>query len=136
MLPGWSTSWKLLTSWWTLLSCCHIWEWGNSVGKLVDARTKSLFLQFWLFLFKNKNGALFCSSYRRWNWKNPCRKRLHKHSKCHKDCCMYICISTLILVINLFCFNNCGLFCLCYKNYNKTLDDCSLRKHLSCFPWI
>ena len=23
---------------------------------------------------------------------------------------LYVCISTLILVINLFCFNNCGLF--------------------------
>ena len=27
---------------------------------------------------------------------------------------LYVCISTLILVINLFRFNNCGLFCLCY----------------------
>ena len=27
---------------------------------------------------------------------------------------LYVCISTLILVINLFCFNNCVLLCLCY----------------------
>ena len=80
----------LLTSRWILLLHCCVWERENSAGKLVAARTKSSFLQFWLlFSFKNKNGApkeTFCSSYRRWNWRTPCRKRLHKHSKLHKDC--------------------------------------------------
>ena len=71
-------------------------------GKLVAAQTKSSFLQFrLLFSFKNKNGApkeTFCSSYKS-------KMKLEK-----------VCIFALILVnnLNLFCFSNCGLFCLCY----------------------
>ena len=40
---------------------------------------------------KTKNGTpkeVFCSSYRRGNWRTPCRKRLQKHLKRHKYCCI------------------------------------------------
>ena len=125
MFPDGSTSRKLLTSRWTLLPRCHVWERENSAGKLVAARTKSLFLQFWLFSFKNKNGAhkeTFYSSYRRWNCKIHCRKRLHKHLKRHMDCCTFV--SPISFLYNeLYCFKNCGLFCLCY-----------IRKHLMTVP--
>ena len=90
----------------------------NSAGKLVAARTKSLFLQFWLlFSSKNKNGApreTLCPSYRlKMKLENSLYKKTPKALNMPQGL-LYVCISTLILVINLFCFNNCGLFCLCY----------------------
>ena len=52
---------------------------------------------------------------RRWKWTTPCRKRISKTLNMPQGP-LYVCISTLILVKNLFCFNNCtcGLFCVCY----------------------
>ena len=53
---------------------------------------------------------------------------------------LYVCISTLIVVINLFCFNNCGLFCLCYITKHLITapsgNICFLSFKSRCFPQL
>ena len=56
-------------------------------------------------------------------WENSLyTKRLQKHSTRHRDCCAFVSRLLLILVINLFCFNNRGLFCLCYITKHLMTD--------------
>ena len=103
-------------------------EWDNWAGKLVAARTKSLFLQFWLFSFKTKNRApkeTFCSSYRRLNWRTPFKDSINTQNATRTAVHLYLLSHTYN---KLFCFNNCDLFFCAI--FNKTLKDCSLGKYL------
>ena len=116
MFPCWSTSRKLLTSWWALLSRCHVWEQENLVRKLVAACTKSLCFAILTVFIQNhkwspqKNFLLI--SYRKWNWRTPSIKRLHKHSNAARNAVPLYLHSHCSK--NLFCFNSCGLLCLRY----------------------
>ena len=77
--------------------CCTVmFGVGKFCRKLVTAHTKSLFLLFWLFSFKNKNWApkeMLRSSYRRLNCRTPCRERLINTPNTIRTALQYICIS-------------------------------------------
>mgnify|MGYP001796495483 CR=1 FL=1 len=124
MFPGWSASRKLLTSRWILCRAIAF-----ESGKIQWENW-----QFWLFSFKNKNGAPRETFY------SSCRSKRKSENSLWKNTpktlnipqgLLYACISTLILLINLFCFRNCGLFCLCY--ITKHLMT-ALSVNMFCFP--
>ena len=107
MLLGWSASRKLHVDQPVNIAVArHVWERENLVEKFVAARIKGLFLQFRLFSFKNNNeapretGELLAEN--------------DSENTQNATGLFYFCTSALILVINLLCFCNCGLFCLCY----------------------
>ena len=88
-----------------------IWwkNWWPHILKVCVAILTTIFIQ--KQKWRPQRNLLFRSKMK---WENSLQKKTPKTLNMPQGL-LYVCTTTLILVINLFCFNNnCGLFCLCY----------------------